>query len=120
MFLDACLSRAELTTYSKTPSPVVARKTTLLFVTSQESEGDEKRVFVLEDWWHCLTLRRNMKENRLQCKKKARVGPEEQVVLPLGRQEEIWSSCVGLAVSLGLVGHCPLLRTSDDFDLCSC
>jgi len=80
-----------------------------------------RRAFVLEDWWDCLTFRRNTKGNRLQCrKKKARVGSEEQVLLHLGWQGEIWSSCLGLAISLGLVGQCLLLGTSDDFDLCSC
>lgn len=66
-FLDACLSRAELTTCSKTPSPVVIRKKTYALRNMTRVRG--RRVFVLEDWRNCLPGRRNTKENRLPCKK---------------------------------------------------
>lgn len=81
--MDACLSRAELTTCSKTPCPVVIRKKTYALRNMTRFRG--RRVFVLEDWRNCLPVRRNTKEIGYHAKK-ANVWPEEQVVLPLGWQ----------------------------------
>lgn len=63
-FLDACLSRAELTTCSKTSGPVVIRKKTYTLCNVTRVRG--KRV-TLEDWRNCLPFRKNAKGNRLPC-----------------------------------------------------